>query len=471
MINEYSKIFHKVSTYVLLGLLAFSIVSVPLLTVLFDSISNKMVDSIFMDSEDSYSSTLKWAKEDKDTVTIELIEKAQELNIPEKEFFAEDNWIHAAFDDIYYNFSYTKNTQNTSAPIYNIADKLFDAIKTNNPKAYYTLMLENVDSLYTEDFEKDMYSYVYKYRVDNSIWVGKDCWQNDCIERYLTNYIYYYPYKDIIDKNDASDNPILESKDFITTLNMVLVSKYRLDNNIENAIYVTDGEGSVLSSDSYVYDSKLYDSLKDSKVVLSFVLIIIIVVAGNIFSKEFSQGTIKFLLINPVTRRKIFWSKYLTVVSYALILTIASFLLSYMICAPLFGISQIGTSLLIVEGGSVVNKSAFLFIISKYAYGYIQLFIAMTIAFTISSLFRSSALAITISLIFYYVGATVCSVAQLFNVDVFRYTIFAVSDFEAIANGTSGFVGMTPSIGFLVLLINTVLFLLIGYDSFTRKNI
>jgi ABC-2 type transport system permease protein len=472
IINEFSKIFHKVSTYVLLGFLLFTILLLPIITVIGNAFIENATAQLSVSNE-TYNEQIEWAKESNDNLEVEVLTKAQELNIPEKEYFSstDTSWRSMALNKIYYDFNYSEVAGKDNSELNTFCTSLFDAIKKDDPSSFYSTIADNLKLIYGDKTLYDMYSFIYKYRVSNKIWEGADNWQNEAISQYESAYPKYAQY--IAESKNASyiNSSVINSEEFEKISNMALVSKYRLENNQEYAIYLTDGSGSVLSSDKYFYSGSLYNTLKNSKLVLSVVLIIIIVVAGNIISKEFSQGTIKFLLINPVTRAKIFWSKYLTVAIYALILTLVTFFLSLIISVPLLGFRQLNTALLLVEGEKVVRHSALMFILTKYAYGYIQIFIALTLAFTISSLFRNSALAITISIIFYYIGSSICSIAQMLNFDFCRYTIFAVTDFESIVNKSIGFIGMTPLFGAMVLLVHTFIFLLIGYDSFTRKNI
>ncbi|MCR5836484.1 MAG: ABC transporter permease [Lachnospiraceae bacterium] len=472
IINEFSKIFHKVSTYVLLGFLLFTIILMPVITIMGNVIMDKATSQIDV-STDTYDTQIGWATESNDILTVEMLTKAKELSIPEKEYFSskDTSWRSIALQKIYYEFNYNEAAGKENYELNTFCNSLFDSIKKDDPASFYSAIKDNLKLIYDDKNLIDMYSFIYKYRVDNKIWEGKDNWQNEAISQYESVYPKYAENIETNNISSSNNSSVMDSGEFEEISNMALVSKYRLENNQEYAIYLTDGSGSILSSDKYYYSGSLYNTLKNSKLVLSVVLIIIIVVAGNIISKEFSQGTIKFLLINPVSRAKIFWSKFLTVSLYSLALTLLTFLLSFIISVPLLGFRQLNTALLLVEGEKVVRHSALMFILTKYVYGYIQIFIALTLAFTISSLFRNSALAITISIIFYYVGSSICSIAQILNFDFCRYTIFAVTDFESIMNKSIDFIGMTPMFGAMVLLIHTGIFLLIGYDSFTRKNI
>ncbi|MCI4139294.1 ABC transporter permease, partial [Bacillus vallismortis] len=53
-----------------------------------------------------------------------------------------------------------------------------------------------------------------------------------------------------------------------------------------------------------------------------------IVIAATIVSMEFDKKTIKFLLIRPVKRQKVFWSQLITVVMVSFYLYLAYYILA-----------------------------------------------------------------------------------------------------------------------------------------------
>jgi ABC-2 type transport system permease protein len=71
-----------------------------------------------------------------------------------------------------------------------------------------------------------------------------------------------------------------------------------------------------------------WEFMRISSNLLLAVQLFCLLIAGGIVSNEFSNGTIKLLLIRPVKRSTILFSKYLTVIVWALLLTTAHFLFS-----------------------------------------------------------------------------------------------------------------------------------------------
>lgn len=467
--NEYAKLFHKKSTYILLALLLVVIIALPIFSKLLTS-SNTYFYSTTYDDE------IHWAKEADDTVSVEIYTKAKDLEIPVDDFFSEhQNWRVTALNTLYYDYWYYAYNPDSSDSFdeeskkkyANLFDEGIKYVENNDWKGYCQFEINIIkDSSEFSDIEKENMTYKYQYMLDNNIEPGTGKWQEDALELYTANKSTYDTLLEAKNNGDYYDE-----KQFADAESSMLIAKYRLDNNISAVIYEGSEEETMYSTDKYIYTGKLYNNMKNGVGLLVVVLIIIIVAAGNIISKEFSQGTIKFLLINPVKRSKIFWSKYITIFSFALALTFATFILESIMSIIVFGTAEIGTELLLVEGGKIVAHSGILFIFGRFMLAFVELLVAFTIAFMISSLFRNSALAIALSMIIYFVGTTVCDVASMFNLDFFRYTIFATQNMTSIVDGKSSFIHMTPTFASVVIAIHLVLLLLTAHDAFTKKNV
>lgn len=466
--NEYAKIFHKKSSYILLGLLIVSIIGLPLLYKFVNSQSSN--DTYYYNT---YEEEIRWAEESNDYTYAAELKKAEEIGLSIAEFYNKSDWRSNALDTIYYSYwdmlnSESPNIETSEKKIYkNIFDESIKYIEKNNWKGYYEFQLENIDTNpeYT-DVQKKYEKFYYEYMLENNIKPCSGQWQEEALNTYKDYSVTYEELKAAKDSGETYDET-----EYATAERNVLISKYRLDNNISAAIY--EGNENEIYSDTeiYVYTGELYNNMKNSIMLLMIVMLIIIIIAGGIISKEFSQGTIKFLLINPVKRNKIFWSKYLTVFSYAFLLTALTFVLSFIMSVIVYGTSELNTQMLTVEAGKIIAHSAPLFMISRYLLSFVELLVAFTIAFMISSLFRNSALAITISMIIYFVGSTVCELAALFNLDFFRYTIFAVQNLTSIVNGKSSFLHITTEFAIAVIAVHIFLLLLTAHDAFTKKNV
>ena len=76
--------------------------------------------------------------------------------------------------------------------------------------------------------------------------------------------------------------------------NQAAICEYRLEHGIENYI---DEDG--------MTGSEYWNSFLQESMMITVVSVIMIVLAGGCVANEFANGTVKFLLVNPVTRRKI----------------------------------------------------------------------------------------------------------------------------------------------------------------------
>ena len=93
----------------------------------------------------------------------------------------------------------------------------------------------------------------------------------------------------------------MESDEFLEGLNTDLIAKnnFYLENDIQPAGY-----------DAWQF-------VMENELLLSVVSLLTIIIAAGIVAHEFRWGTIKLLLIRPITRTKILLSKYTAVLLFA----------------------------------------------------------------------------------------------------------------------------------------------------------
>lgn len=102
--------------------------------------------------------------------------------------------------------------------------------------------------------------------------------------------------------------------------------QYSLDNKIPLPDYVQNST-----------KSTVYGSLGTAAAITVIVMIIITV---TLIAGEYSNGTIRLLLIRPKTRSKIIISKFLALMTCAILISIVGFVLVYGISIALFGVSD-----------------------------------------------------------------------------------------------------------------------------------
>jgi ABC-2 type transport system permease protein len=96
--------------------------------------------------------------------------------------------------------------------------------------------------------------------------------------------------------------------------------------------------------------SNMWDFALSSVNLLWIVQVLAVIIAGNIVASEFSSGTIKLLLIRPVTRAQILLSKYTSVLFFTWTAMFVLFLSSLLFGFMFFGAEDAGQESLFMFG-------------------------------------------------------------------------------------------------------------------------
>ncbi len=260
-----------------------------------------------------------------------------------------------------------------------------------------------------------------------------------------------------------------EDRDYLNAKNNYAIYSYMLEH--EQFANPADALDSSLMSGRYSDESPFWTAFAASDDLSLLVGVFLIVIAGSIVANEFSQGTIKFLLISPVKRWKLLMSKYATVFLMGLMMlgiTLAGGFLGALLGGGGQHLSYIAVY---AENGIVYTASPFLKILTQYLWGCVEIVIMFSLAFAISSLMRSSAVAIGISLFSLLSGSLLVSLFQGLGFDWARYLIFSNLDLEAIINGSSLFPHHNLFTALLVIALHMVVFLWTAIDGFVRREV
>ncbi|MFJ8067113.1 ABC transporter permease [Psychrobacillus sp. NPDC096426] len=206
--------------------------------------------------------------------------------------------------------------------------------------------------------------------------------------------------------------------------------------------------------------------MMDSYGMSSIITLLTVIVAAGIVASEFSQGTIKMLLARPVRRWKILTSKFLTVVAFALFLTVVSYVVSLLIGMIFYESS--GGSLLEVVNGQVTEVSYWLKSIWLNVLALGDVIIIASFAFAIGTVFRSSSLAIGIAIFLMFTGTQFAFILR--NYEIVKYILFSHT-FTQIEKGGSFIEGMTTPFSVTVMIVYFAFFLAISYWTFTRRDV
>ncbi|MFI8685527.1 ABC transporter permease [Rossellomorea sp. NPDC077527] len=255
------------------------------------------------------------------------------------------------------------------------------------------------------------------------------------------------------DKQMLGENPELNKFIKKDTERRIAINEYRIENDIEPKVQETT-----------------WTFVETNANIVLVVGLFAIIVAAGIVASEFSWGTIKLLLIRPISRTKILLSKYVTVILYGMSMLLLLFVVSLLLGLILFGGTDQSTHLAFVDG-KVVEQNIVGYLIKTYLLQTINIVMMATMAFMISAVFRSSSLAIGISLFLLFVGGNATSLLAL-KFDWAKYSLFANTDLTQYTGFTPPLVdGMTMGFSITMLVIYFIIFQALAFLVFNKRDV
>ncbi|EST12447.1 ABC transporter permease [Sporolactobacillus laevolacticus] len=205
-----------------------------------------------------------------------------------------------------------------------------------------------------------------------------------------------------------------------------------------------------------------------NNLVIVISIFTIIVVSTSIAS-EFDTGTIKLLLIRPIYRTEILLSKYISALLFTVVCLITLFIASWLLGGILFGFGGASEAHLLYNNGTVYQSSWTLDIWKGYLLNCVSLFMMVTFAGLIASAFRNGGLAIGLSIFTLMASNIVVQLLQRY--DWVKYVLFANTNLTQYTTGSPLRSEMTLGFSLIVLAVYYVIFVLIGWAFYTRRDI
>jgi len=195
------------------------------------------------------------------------------------------------------------------------------------------------------------------------------------------------------------------------------------------------------------------------------------VIAGDIVASEFTWGTVKMLLIRPVSRSRILFAKYMVSLLFGLFLFVLLFASAYLIGGLFFGFGGMETPHMFVDpsNNTVVETTKGESITINFGLKFVTLFMAITIAFMISTIFRSSSLSIAISILLLLVGPNLMTF--LAQYEWAKYLLFANTELIQHIEGPRLYEDTTMGFSIAVLAVYFVLMNAISWIGFKKRDV
>ena len=212
---------------------------------------------------------------------------------------------------------------------------------------------------------------------------------------------------------------------------------------------------------------------------VSVVIVLSIIIAGGIVSSEFSTGTVRLLMIRPVSRWKFLLSKLMAVLIIGYVTLILSVVLLMIPSGITYGFGGFSTNIISFVGGSIVEKNYILSIIPKLLFSSISLIFIIAVAITLSTITRNTALSVGLTMMMYLGSSPATLMLTGLNMKWVTKTIFPymnLSNFygesvtvEMIKQQFG--VALDPNFGAAYLLIAAAILLVISFISFVKRDV
>jgi ABC-2 type transport system permease protein len=208
--------------------------------------------------------------------------------------------------------------------------------------------------------------------------------------------------------------------------------------------------------------------------LLMVVALFTVIIAADSVAGEFSAGTIKMLLIRPISRSKVLLSKYISTFVFSLFLFLILFLIlfvtAFVVSGLLTDFSDVGVPYLYATQDGVVHEANMMYhVLSTYGYQCIQLILIITMAFMISTVFRNSSLAIGFSIGIMSTGTAIADLLTPYPWA--KYFLFENTDLTMYLKGAPKIVGMTLPFSIAVLLVYYAIFIVSSWLVFNKRDV
>lgn len=317
---------------------------------------------------------------------------------------------------------------------------------------------------------------VTQYKLDNKIPNNKKDWKNLTLKDLEKNI--YAKYQSVLSEEDFNKQFIYQIGNGLTyekyksnfesskvkNLESIELDWYSLKNNLPQIQFENDARSTVKS----IY-----------LLFVTIAAIIAIIMAGGIVSTEHSKGTIRLLLIRPVSRWKILLSKLITVFVTGYGLLFASVVLIIISSGAMYGFDSYSLNVLTVKAGNVIEQNYFISLMPELLFTSISLIFAIAAAFFLSTVTRNTAVAVGLTSVA-FLGNMIATLimAQLKMkwvvntlIPYLNLSLFKIG--EGIINMLEEAYGMTFNVnmGALQLALFSVLGITISFVVFMKKDV
>ncbi|EES49383.1 ABC transporter permease [Clostridium botulinum] len=323
------------------------------------------------------------------------------------------------------------------------------------------------------DLEQDLQ--VLRFRYDKKIDYDKNNWKNNSIKS--------------IEKNLEEFRRTMQTeKEFSSMANQQRI-EITYDEYVKNYETQNDKRLEEIKELWYGLENEIppLNSIRDARSVIDgtyefyviFAVIIAIIIGGGIVANEFSKGTIRLLLIRPVSRWKVLLSKLLSVLIISFGVVILGTTILVISSGYVYGFQTLKTPLLETINGTITKIDYIQYMMPKLMISVSSLMFITSLVFMISTIAKNTALAVAISMVLYLGAAPLTQV--LINmkqvwllktlIPYINGSFFKIMPFFTEQLSKEYGIEMQYALGSKQLLLASILMIIVTFVTFTKKDV
>lgn len=317
----------------------------------------------------------------------------------------------------------------------------------------------------------------YKYKYDNNIVYDTNDWRHNTVEdikmainakneELLTEENFKQQYSWQINRQGYTYEKYQDDREarIAAAEEDLLLDWYSLENNIPQVQFIKDARNSL--NETYLF-------------YVTIAILLCIIIGGGIVSSEYSTGTVRLLMIRPVSRWKILLSKLAAVfiIGYGAMFT--AFILNIVSSGIANGFGTLGTPILALKDGVVVHQNFILSLIPNLMFASISLIFIIAVVFFFSTVGRNTALAVGLTMVGFLGSMPAAQIAANLKMTwigstflpYVNLTSFVGEESWVLESLTQMGVTLNATMGAVQLLVIAVVLTVISFVVFTRRDV
>ena len=202
------------------------------------------------------------------------------------------------------------------------------------------------------------------------------------------------------------------------------------------------------------------------------ILVMVLMFSADIFSEDYSLGTIKMLFVRP--QKRILMSKLLASFTILIFLLLIVFAVSFLINTFLFDAPLLNQYIpYTADSGETIEKPYIVYTIQIFLATLVQASVYIFMASMLAIIFKHSSVAIIICLVAHFIASPILSlISFLFkNTKFLSYVLFYNTDLSQYINNGSNNWGTSIWFSIAVLSVYVALFLFISYKIYCKRDV